>query len=428
MSRWIWIFKRFTGKLWLRASLYCLVAILTALASAYAKRFFPEDFSQKIGADAVDSILNIIASSMLAVTTFSLSVMVSAYSAATSNVTPRATKLLLEDETSHRALSTFIGSFIFSLVGIISLKIGLYGASGRVLLFVVTIVVVCLIVITLLRWIEYLSRLGRVGETIDMVERASARTLSTYARMPYLGARPITDNTPPMPAQAIGLFCERQVGYVEYIDVSELKSLSVRHRLTIHIHALPGKFYDGRQPLGLVHPVPDDAVMKDLIKCFVISGSRSFEQDPRFGFMVLSEIASRALSPAVNDPGTAIDVLGTQVRLLKNWSNVLESRAETAEAEGYVYMPSIDTGDIFHDAFSPIAVYGAGAFEVDMRLLKSLAALSYCSDAFRAAARNQARRALILARESLALEEDYRILAAFAEQEWPGITADSTVD
>ena len=36
---------------------------------------------------------------------------------------------------------------------------------------------------------------------------------------------------------------------------------------------------------------------------FVIGGSRVFDQDPRFGLLVLSEIASRALSPAVNDPG-----------------------------------------------------------------------------------------------------------------------------
>ncbi len=128
-------------------------------------------------ADAVDKILGIIASSMLAVTIFSLSTMVAAYGAASTGVTPRATTLVMEDTTTHNALATFIGSFLFSLVGLIALSTGVYGDQGRVLLFAVTIAVVILIVYTLLRWIDHLSRLGRVGETIDRVERAAIEAI-----------------------------------------------------------------------------------------------------------------------------------------------------------------------------------------------------------------------------------------------------------
>lgn len=66
----------------------------------------------KVGAEAVDNILNILASSMLAVTTFSLSIMVTAYGSATTNVTPRATRLVVEDVTTQNVLATFIGSFL----------------------------------------------------------------------------------------------------------------------------------------------------------------------------------------------------------------------------------------------------------------------------------------------------------------------------
>ena len=83
---------------------------------------------------------------MLAVTTFSLSTMVSAYSAATSNVTPRATKLIMEDTTTQTVLSTFVGSFLFSLVGIIALSTGALRRPGRVVLFAVTILVIVAIV------------------------------------------------------------------------------------------------------------------------------------------------------------------------------------------------------------------------------------------------------------------------------------------
>lgn len=157
ISRWQWILKQVFKKLWFRAGLFAIVAIMTALLSILFKSMIPESVSVKVGAEAVDNILNILASSMLAVTTFSLSIMVTAYGSATTNVTPRATRLVVEDVTTQNVLATFIGSFLFSLVGIIALNMGAYGERGRVILFVVTLVVIGLILITLLRWIQHLT-------------------------------------------------------------------------------------------------------------------------------------------------------------------------------------------------------------------------------------------------------------------------------
>ena len=86
ISKWRWIIVQFSRKLWVRALLFAVLAVITALAAIFLKHLIPDDLSTKIGADAVDNILNILASSMLAVTTFSLSVMVAAYTAATSSV------------------------------------------------------------------------------------------------------------------------------------------------------------------------------------------------------------------------------------------------------------------------------------------------------------------------------------------------------
>lgn len=166
MPRWRWLLLQFSRKLWLRASFFVVAGVVSAVASLILAPYIPYDFPGKIGSDAVVDVLKIMASSMLAVTTFSLGVMVQAYSAATNNVTPRATTLIMQDHTSQNVLGTFIGSFLFSLVGIIALSTGYFDMQARLILFGVTILVVALIVITLLRWIEYLSRLGRVAEKI----------------------------------------------------------------------------------------------------------------------------------------------------------------------------------------------------------------------------------------------------------------------
>ena len=147
MSRWRWVLIQTTRRLWVRATLFCVLAVVTAVMGIAAAPFIPADIPGKIGADAVDRILGILAASMLTVTTFSLTTMVSAYTAATNNVTPRATKLLIQDTTTQNTLATFLGSFLYSLVGIIILTTGAYGSSGRVVLFGVTIVVIILIVV-----------------------------------------------------------------------------------------------------------------------------------------------------------------------------------------------------------------------------------------------------------------------------------------
>jgi uncharacterized membrane protein len=131
MSRWRWLLLLFARKLWLRVTLMAIVGVATAIAGIVLPPYVPDAWTVKIGAQAIDGILNVLASSMLAVTVFSLSTMVAAYGAATTNVTPRATRLLMEDNTSQNVLGTFIGSFLFSLVGIIALSTGAYGSRAR---------------------------------------------------------------------------------------------------------------------------------------------------------------------------------------------------------------------------------------------------------------------------------------------------------
>ncbi len=78
IARWRWLLHQLTKRLWFRATLFSLLGVATALLAVVFKDYIPESLPARIGADAVDKILGIIASSMLAVTTFSLSTMVTA--------------------------------------------------------------------------------------------------------------------------------------------------------------------------------------------------------------------------------------------------------------------------------------------------------------------------------------------------------------
>lgn len=422
MSKWKWLMLQLGRVLWVRAALIGVLGIAAAGLAAVVERFLPWPLPFDIAAGAVDSILSIIASSMLAVTTFSLSVMTSAYGAATSNVTPRATKLLMQDRVTHNVLSTFIGSFLFSIVGIVVLKIGAYGPQGRAVLFLVTIGVLVLIVLSLLRWIDHLTRLGRVSETTDRVEQATRTALTERLNHPYLGGQALPE-THAVPATGAPLVRSAETGYVLHVDLSALSACSEKWGADIYLLVVPGAFVHLDTPLAWVGPQDEklesdarDACLEDMRRAFAIGPERSFDQDPRFGLAVLTEIASRALSPGINDSGTAIDVIGRNARLLTLWAQGGQPQEATAQPHGRIFVPALTCDDLFDDAFRIIARDGAAQIEVQLRLQKALAALAGLGDeAFRAAARRQSELAMARAEASMALEADKALLRDFVQ-------------
>jgi uncharacterized membrane protein len=408
--KWRMVLLRITRRLWFRSSLYGVFAVATALIGAVAKVLIPPGLATQIGASAVGNILGILAASMLTVTTFSLSTMVAAYASASSNATPRASTLLIEDTGAQKALASFIGAFLFSIVGLIALSTGIYGDSGRLILFVATILMIVVIVVTLLRWIDQISRLGRVSETIDRAEDATGEAMKSLAKAPRLHAMAYQD--PPETAFAIQ---SRHIGYVTYIDVERLQSLAEAEELQVWAEVAAGCFITPSTIVGkLSRPVAPDLTEK-FADAFVIEDGRNFDQDPRFGLIVLTEIAQRALSPGINDPGTAIDIIGTVTRLLCHWAQAMQKNEPEQKRHDRVYVRQLDEGGFFEDVYAPLARDSAGMLEVAIRLQQSLATLGQLGYApYRVAAATQAARALRFSAQRQVIRDDQRLLRDIA--------------
>lgn len=420
LTGWQYRFLRLTRLLWVRAAVFSLIGVLTAMLGAVVGPYIPEGTEARIGAEAVDSILNIIAASMLTVTTFSLSTMVAAYAAATNNVTPRATRLLMADPTTQNVLAVFIGSFLFSLVGIVALTMGVYGDEGRVILFGATILVIIVIVTALLRWIGHLSRLGRVNETTKTVEQTAEIAMRARVERPYLGGRPLMDPEHMIPPTARAV-ASRKIGYVCHIDMAALSRLADKHKARIYVAALPGTF--AHTARTMVHVDGCSLEDDDILETFTVDQERSFDQDPLFGLAVLSEIASRALSPAINDPGTAIDVLGRAVRLLGLWARGDGARKDAEPEFPSLFVPPLSIEECFDHVFTPIGRDGAGMVEVQVRIQKSLKALyEMGGPEFREVARRWAGRSLDRALNGLDLEADRKRVLAAARKVDPSLS------
>ncbi|NQV11516.1 MAG: DUF2254 domain-containing protein [Cyanobacteria bacterium] len=413
--------NRLREKIWVRPLLLCLVSLIGVGLAHLADGLFPEAPLPNVSADTLETLLEIITSSMLVIAVFAAGAMLNAYASAASVATPRAFSLVVADDISQYALSTFIGAFIFGIVGLIALLNGVYGRSGRFALFLLTVAVLAVVVLSFVTWVDRIARLSRVTNTIDRVEKAAATALLEHGLRPTLRARPSAsepaDNPEPADSSSDhhsrGLLIHAQeVGYLQTISLAELQKDAESLDLEVAIETLPGAFVTPQRVLARAlssKPIAS-ATGERLAGSFRVGDRRTFDDDPRFGLLVLSEIASRALSPAVNDPGTAIYIIGSFVRLFTGWVDVSSHRTEDADKTprfDRLWMHELALEDLFDDAFQAIGRDGAASLEVGLRIQKGLSLISQLPmDGIREAARAQARLALHHGEKALRLAQD----------------------
>lgn len=411
IDRLLFQLNRLNEKLWVRPLFFILVSILAVFIAKLADRFEISSLIPKIEPESLTDLLTILSSSMLMISTFAVGSMVSAFAAASTTATPRSVSLVIADDVSQNALSLFIGAFIFSLVSLFALKNSYFQEAGYFALFLMTVCVLTLVILTFLRWVDKIARLGRMGTTIAKVEDATRRAFIRRRDNPYLNAVPISaDDVSGYPVYT------DKIGYVQRIELQCAQNFAKQQDLTVTICALPGKFVAPGRPIAYVDKLPEHLDMNDVEKAFLIDDSRLFDEDPRFGVIVLSEIACRALSPAVNDPGTSIVILGRLVSLFHEYVQPTDTTPKKFQFDR-VKVPALKMGDLFDDAFTPMIRDGAGTIEVMIRMQKTFFSLANMGNADMA---ETARHFAIRAREraTKAIDCDYDLAELNTVSSW----------
>ena len=402
ISKRLWRFSRLSRQISVRISFMAALAVLAAFAAWALEDFIPDPLSERFKWTAVGPVLTILASSMLAVVTFSLSVMVSAFRAASAQVTPRAHRLLLEDTTSQTVLATFLGAFIFALVSLILSRVGIYSSGAAVIVFGVTVIVLVLVIVSILRWIHHLSHFGSMDNTLAKLEKRVAKELQRHRKMPGLGGAALSDDVK-APKGVVPVRAEVS-GFVQHVDIPELADCADGLNVTVYMNCVSGDWVAQDDILAHVDhaAVPTLSRVRD---AFTIEPMRDFDQDPRFGLTVLAEIASRALSPGINDSGTALDVIGRLERLLID--NAPDRIANDAPAFENVFIRGPSEAALIEAAFAIIARDGANRIEVAEAVQKSLLRIAQTRNPNLAnAARDMAARAFAYGETALSDEGD----------------------
>ena len=405
----IFYYNRLSENLWFKPLIFCILSIMGALVATLADGTFLTDIAPDIQYESLDDLLSTLSNSMLVIAIFAVGSMISAFAAASSTATPRSFKLVVADDVSQNALSIYIGSFIFSIVASVAFKNGYYGKAGHFVLFILTLTVFLLVIITFIRWVERISKLGRLEHTIQKIEDITTKTFEKRIRVRRMGGSPIIVRED----KGVPIYSD-EIGYILYVKMDRLQEVATQLKVIITLNCMPGTFIAPDRVIAFVVSPHDQLPIEDkerLSKAFVIGKSRSYYADPRFGLIALSEIASRALSPGINDPGTALSIINSYVRLFHLWFKKNDNGPSDDVKYTRIEVPEIEASDIFEDAFRPISRDGADNIEVMIRMQKALTSIhSFVPDDVKEIALKSAQEAYKRAELALSYPGDLELL------------------
>jgi uncharacterized membrane protein len=330
---------------------------------------------------SAQALLSAAASGMMALTgiVFAMAFVMVQFSAIA--YSPRLVLWFARDRTLFHALGAFTATFVYALFTLAWVD---RGGSAKVPLFSMLLVGI-MIIISMLLFSRLMQRLGdlQIGNVLHLVgDRGRAVIGEMFRRL---------DDTSAAPRALEGAASHQRLGRVtqtvQYfgkprtvarLDVDSLIGLARLAGGTIVMACAVGDTLVEGAVLLRVHdagtPLPEDA----LLRAVRLGRERTFEQDPKYPIRLLVDIALKALSPAINDPTTAVQTIDQLEDLLRRLgaSELDAGRATDGDGTLRLIFPTPTWEDYLTLAFDEIRHFGSSSVQVMRRMRSALVGLA----------------------------------------------------
>lgn len=363
---------------WIIPIVYTVVSLAAAFVLPRIEQAVELPLDLGISASAALAVLSSIASGMMALTgiVFSIAFVMLQFSAVT--YSPRFANRFARDPVLFHALGIFFATFTYSLAAAAWVD---RGGTGQVPA-ISSLFAVGLLFLSLLAFGLLMRRLGdlQITNTLRFIGDQGRTVIRETLAVSSPGAgrhggREVVEAPAPV-SQVL-----RHAGpprYVQRYDIPSLIALARGAGARIRMDCAVGDMMmDGSvmlRVIGAAGPLPEAA----LRKAVRLGSDRTFEQDPKYPIRLLVDIAIKALSPAINDPTTAVQALDQIEDLLRRLarSDLSDGRLTDAAGDLRLVFPTPDWEDYLALAFDEIRVFGATSVQVMRRLRSALLGLA----------------------------------------------------
>ena len=367
-------------RLWLIPMIYVAASAVGGLTLPRIEEAYLGSYTLNLSVASAQAYLSAAASGTMALTgiVFAMAFIMVQFSAIA--YSPRLVLWFIRDQAAFHSLGIFAATFIYALFALAWID---RGATGKVPFFS-TILVGLLLVASMLLFARLMQRLtdlqitnvlnliGDKGREVIrvMFERADALPMAASEH-----AKRVAERAPIAPVTQ-KLSYSGKPRTIAALDVKTLVRLARQGEATVVMSCAVGDTMVEGTSLLRVHGgrLPE----KLLLRAVRLERERTFEQDPKYPIRLLVDIAIKALSPAINDPTTAVQTIDQIEDLLRRLGKHALDSGYAADADGIVRLvyPMPTWEDYLTLAFDEIRQYGATSVQVLRRLRSALVDLA----------------------------------------------------
>jgi uncharacterized membrane protein len=348
---------------------YLAVALALGYGVPILNRALAPQITSRLSGATLSAVLSAMAAGMMALTAIIFSLAFVIIQVATANYSPRVTRVFARMGALRHAMGIFSGAFVYCLLALSQTDVTATSHVGALTVWVA--------LIWLLAAVGALTLLGRafagltVSNLLTMLSMGAAESIDRIYTdgEAAAGGRGETTEADAMPVLQ-RLIHHAGPLYLTALHVPEIVSLAEASDAIIRVpHVVGDPIVEG-QLLGTVHGRGTGVDERHLRSAIRLESSRALRHDPKYSLRLLVDIAIRALSPAINDPTTAVQCIDQIEGTLERLGNRHLDIGQVHDRAGrlrLVYRTS-SWEDYVRLAFSEIILYGSAALQVQRRL------------------------------------------------------------
>lgn len=351
-----------------------LIAFVAVVALARGLLLYDQTFGTRSDAwfvyggssSGARQMLSTIAGSMITFIGMVFSSTIVVLQLASSQYSPRVLRGFFRDRVIQTALGTFIATFAYAILVLREIR----EEPGHSFVPGLSVYVgISLVWLSLAMFVTYLNHIVQRIRPVTIIEIAATETRDCLSRLAADRYDPAPFERPATPPQNV---VAGNYGLVASVDEPAILAIAERTQAIVEVLPLAGDFVRSDTATMLVWASPplqyED--LRRLAGCVSLERERTMREDPLFGFRQLVDVADKALSPGINDPTTAVQVLDQIHELLYRFAEALPLRDVYCDGASVprVFVPRPSWENVLDHALEEILLYGSGSLHVMRRM------------------------------------------------------------
>jgi uncharacterized membrane protein len=321
------------------------------------------------GEASARAVLAVIAGSTITFTGTVFSITIVALQLASTQFSPRVLRTFLRDRASQHCFGVFVATALYSLMVLreVGSEVDVPGlaVTGSF----------ALVVASIFAFVFLVHHVSQSIRAVSIMEAVAAETrASIRENFPLDYVDDFGDAEPPSGPPTQVILLERGPGDLLGVDENDLVRIAQRHGAVFELLPTVGDYLPSNVPVLAVHGGDGTVATPEILPHIGIGPERTLYQDTAFGFRQLVDIAEKALSPAINDPTTAVQAIDRLHDLLRRIAVRPLPSGRWGDADGtlrlLITQPRWE--DYVHLAFDEIRHFGIASLQIPRRLRAAL--------------------------------------------------------